>query len=70
MEHAANGSLFYFIHNREGIPEHLALRFTYQLVKALIYMHQKGIVHRDIKPENVLLDKNFNAKLCDFGLSC
>lgn len=70
MEYAPNGTLFYFIHNREGIDEKLALRFIFQLAKAIQYLHQRNIVHRDIKPENILLDEKFNIKLCDFGWAC
>jgi serine/threonine protein kinase len=32
-------------------------------------MHQKGIAHLDIKLENLLLDKNYNLKIADFGFS-
>ena len=31
------------------------------------YLQDRKIMHRDLKPENVLLDKEDNAKLCDFG---
>jgi serine/threonine protein kinase len=37
---------------------------------AIEYLHNYlNVVHRDIKPENILLDKNDNIKLSDFGVS-
>lgn len=69
LEYANNGALFFFIHSRDGIPEHLALRFFYQVLQGIKYLHTIDVVHRDLKPENILLDDDLNAKLCDFGWS-
>jgi serine/threonine protein kinase len=42
------------------------------IASGLKYLHQDvqpPIIHRDIKPANILLDKNLNAKIADFGLA-
>jgi serine/threonine protein kinase len=44
-------------------------RFMEELTGALQYAHDKGIVHRDIKPSNVLVDKDGQAMLSDFGFA-
>lgn len=41
----------------------------YQMVEGIGYCHSKGVVHRDLKCENVLLDKNNNVKITDFGFA-
>ena len=75
------GSLFYIlmeyvdgVNLRQTIQSgHLspaqALAIIPQICEALQYAHDKGIVHRDIKPENVLLDKDGQVKIADFGLA-
>ena len=70
LEYATNGCLFFYIHSRTGLPEMIALRYAYQTALAVKYLHDRNIIHRDIKPENILLDGNFDVKLCDFGWSC
>ena len=39
------------------------------IVDALRYLHRQGVLHLDLKPLNILLDDDFNPKICDFGLS-
>ena len=46
-----------------------ALAIVPQICDALQYAHEKGIVHRDIKPENVLLSKEGEVKIADFGVA-
>jgi serine/threonine protein kinase len=47
----------------------LRLRLARDTAMVFSYIHSLGIVHRDIKSHNVLVDDNFNVKVCDFGLA-
>ncbi|XP_062842519.1 NUAK family SNF1-like kinase 2 [Trichomycterus rosablanca] len=68
MEYASKGDLFDYISERQ-ISEREARHVFRQIVSAVHYCHQNGIVHRDLKLENILLDANGDVKIADFGLS-
>ena len=48
--------------------EHLKL-VIYNLLCAVKYCHSANVLHRDIKPANILINKDCQVKLCDFGIS-
>ena len=70
MELAPNGNLYNLIQNniKEKV-KNMALikKLIVQSIEIIKYLHSKNIVYRDIKPENLLLDNDFNIKLCDYG---
>jgi len=38
-------------------------------MSGLEYCHRSGIAHRDLKPENLMLDRDWNLKIVDFGFA-
>lgn len=65
-EHMVNGDLYKYVTNK-GFDEKCARYLFKNALDALEFLHNDGYAHLDIKLGNILLDKNFNPKLWDFG---
>jgi serine/threonine protein kinase len=61
--------LYNYLLKHGALPVEKVQRVFTQLVGAVAYVHNSSCVHRDLKLENILLDKNENVKLCDFGFT-
>jgi serine/threonine protein kinase len=53
----------------QGMPARRAVELMLQLLDALAYAHEQGVIHRDVKPDNALLDEKGHLHLTDFGLA-
>jgi non-specific serine/threonine protein kinase len=51
------------------LPMHRVIGIIFKCCLALDHAFRKGVVHRDIKPANILIDKDDNPKITDFGLA-
>lgn len=69
LDLADGGELFNKLADGGPLEENEARKYFQQLIDALDYIHKHHAVHRDLKPENLLLDRNGNLKVTDFGLS-
>jgi eukaryotic-like serine/threonine-protein kinase len=61
--------LQHIIHDNPKMPLDRILNFARQIAEALAAAHAEGVVHRDLKPQNLLVDKNDQIFVCDFGLA-
>ncbi|WP_103502661.1 MULTISPECIES: Stk1 family PASTA domain-containing Ser/Thr kinase [Streptomyces] len=69
MEYVDGSTLRELLHSgRKLLPER-TLEMCIGILQALEYSHRNGIVHRDIKPANVMLTRNGQVKVMDFGIA-
>src|SRR5699024_8392329 len=69
MEYVDGFTLKEYIQQNSPIRVEEALNIMKQITSAISRAHQSNLVHRDIKPQNILLDKQGNVKVTDFGIA-
>ncbi|GAM25981.1 hypothetical protein SAMD00019534_091560 [Acytostelium subglobosum LB1] len=68
LEYIGGGELFYHINERETFSEDTARFYIAQIMLAIGFLHEHGVIYRDLKLENLLMDLDGNLCLVDFGL--
>ncbi|KAI0741948.1 kinase-like domain-containing protein [Daedaleopsis nitida] len=69
LEYVEGGELFDYLCSKGRLSSAEALGHFQQIIAAIDYCHRFNIAHRDLKPENLLLDRDKNIKVADFGMA-
>ena len=69
MPYVEGESLRSRLRRERQLPLEDALRISTETARALDYAHRQGVMHRDIKPENILLTKDGDTLVADFGIA-
>ncbi|KXN70701.1 Pkinase-domain-containing protein [Conidiobolus coronatus NRRL 28638] len=67
MDYMEGGALTDIIDNNDTMTERQIATICFETCKGLDHLHSRNIIHRDIKSDNVLLDRNGQVKITDFG---
>jgi tRNA A-37 threonylcarbamoyl transferase component Bud32 len=69
MEYLSGGSLHDLVHRAGAQSPQQVFAWLAQAARALDAAHAKGVVHRDVKPANLMLDREGNVHVADFGIA-
>ncbi len=69
MEYVRGHSLSEYLKRPDRFTKDEVLCLMFQLLDALHYAHESGVVHRDIKPANLMVDRDGRVKITDFGIA-
>ena len=69
MEFVDGLSVAQLLEKHRYLDDDTALLILRDTLRALVFAHEKGVIHRDIKPANILISKNGDVKLTDFGIA-
>jgi serine/threonine protein kinase len=69
MEYVDGTTLARIIEETGALPTDVGIMIALQVANALEYAHARGLIHRDIKPGNIMVKRNGEVKLMDFGIA-
>ena len=69
MEYVDGEDLKSFIRRSGHLPPRKAVCIARQVCEGLAEAHRLGVVHRDLKPQNIMIDREGNARIMDFGIA-
>ncbi len=69
MEYVPGENLKSFIRRSGNLTEAKAVTLARQIAEGVAEAHAHGVIHRDLKPQNVMIDRDGNARIMDFGIA-
>ncbi len=69
MEYVEGTELQHYLKNNHRFSFSKVIDIISQILDGLLYVHSHNIIHRDLKPANIMLEKDGNVKIMDFGIA-